>query len=211
MRALRIVLQPAPPLLLAMVLAGCATTQPFDVQHCPRGFATANAEKLSVDSLRPLGLKIDESSPCTQDDVGNLSTYEVLRLPEFESPYYVKVVSHTVEEGDRKKLFPPIVVTLDASGQVARALEPERFVFRGGDLTGTMFFNAENRGERYLAILSNPKRVGQTVQHTEQGSQTIGLILFAWYGGRDKTYGVEFTRYGELEVSATGDPGARRE
>lgn len=162
---------------LLLTLAGCASRMPAPRTQiaqpaCAAGFDLSGSQRLGLDAGQPLEHRFDEASPCVKDAAGASTVYALFRMPAVDKPYLIEIDSQPVGAA----LFAPEVLTLDTQGQVLRTLAWDRFSTRGEELSGTLFVNAENAGERYLVVRSVPAVVGQKITRLASGSYFVPFI-----------------------------------
>ncbi len=187
---------------LAALVSACETL-PSRADGCLAEFNPRGAKTLKVNRSSSWNLRIYEDAPCRKNADGSESSYQILALDGYEQPYYVQVLSLTSRD---RELFAPVVAALDADARVTRWIPSERWVYRGDRLTASLFFNAENARDRYLVVMSNPLKVGQTVKQRLQEQERTSLLIASWYGGDDRELNLKLTRYGQVQLKARRDP-----
>ncbi len=197
--------RPLTALLAVALLAGCETL-PNRADGCLAEFNPRGAKTLKVSWSATWNLRIYEDAPCRRNADGSESSYQILALDEYKRPYYVQALSTTSRD---RELFAPVVAVLDGNAKVTRWIPSEKWVYRGDRLTASLFFNAENAQERYLVVMSNPLKVGQTVKQRLQDQERTSLLIASWYGGDDRELDLKLTRYGEVQVRARQDPSVK--
>lgn len=108
----------------------------------------------------PLREAFNVHSRCVWDREGRALRYAVVRLPRLRGIWTLSVESRL----DGEQLFAPELATLDAQGRVQRRWGFERFALRGDRLHASLFFGAEDAGERYLLVRAAPEALGQVRQ-----------------------------------------------
>ena len=197
------------PLLAALALAGCETTQPgpppivqIAPSNCSDGPSLARAQPLPFDAegkKKPERVTIDTGSPCIERD-GAKSLYRILALPAPGEPYMVTLRSLP----GQNSIFAPQLALLDAEGAETRRIDRESLLFRGQALSAVLRIRDE---ERYLVIASDPQMVGQDIARlsgqTHQQMVSTGTVMFAVYSGSESMARMTYSHGGTIDVSAT--------
>ena len=184
------------PLLAALALAGCETTQPgpppivqIAPSNCSDGPSLARAQPLPFDAegkKKPERVTIDTGSPCIERN-GAKSLYRILALPAPGEPYMVTLRSLP----GQNSIF-------------AGKMFCESLLFRGQALSAVLRIRDE---ERYLVIASDPQMVGQDIARlsgqTHQQMVSTGTVMFAVYSGSESMARMTYSHGGTIDVSAT--------
>jgi hypothetical protein len=155
---------------------------------------------------------LDETSPCVVRQDGSAAAYHLFRLPADDRPYLVTI--RTAPVGPAY-----LVVNADIlaeNGAVLRTIGPEGFSFHG---TSLMALLRNRPGEVYVAVRSDPGRVGQAFDQISEfgGVSSTTTVTTVGKGGKvtgsyTSTYGVPgaslnhnfvFSHNGSLHVTAT--------
>ncbi|MGD1935197.1 MAG: hypothetical protein ACFB0Z_11950 [Candidatus Phaeomarinobacter sp.] len=179
---------PAPILSVAQV--GCLTEPDL---------GAAKALVVSDGEATPLEFLVSGASPCLETGESVRSLFELVRLPEVDAAFSIRVSAVPSSTG----LFAPQLTILDADGIPLRQLPEEKYLFRGPKLTASARINA---GERYLLIASNPERVGDRSQRTSaiiNQYQSGGPIYFTVRTGSEFTKSVTYSHGGNVTVTGS--------
>lgn len=171
------------PIAMALALslaAGCATPRASVMEAfaaapiCCRTIGEFRFDPLSIgDTVR---FDLGAGSPAFAFDTGK-SYFRAFELPPAVRSYSVRIQSFMMGDHiNSAYLFFPHVVTLDARFGVVRSLAPEAFELRRASyaetaaetwglpwkLEGSVRFDAENRAERYLVVLTTDELLGRS-------------------------------------------------
>lgn len=179
-----------PPVLSLPATSAC-TSEPDLGRALPLAF--------DADKEKPLEVQIGPGGACLERSPGEKSLYGVVSLPAAGEQLIISVASEPLGQS----IFAPQLLLLDGKGKLLREVSRDDFMFRGGALTALI---RAHENERYLAILSDPKMVGQDVSQIAGAVnvQTVstGIVTFNVYSGSESTSHLTYSHGGTVKVAA---------
>lgn len=214
-----------------VLLPGCATAPPAtDTVAAARAAlaaATSCCTTLAEAPRTPLPLEetsllIGIDRPVFDFD-GRRAFFVLFELPRFTVPYSILVESQpsdaaaSVEKGGgllgfstsaAKTLLTPGILMLDDAFSTLRRFDHNGLRPRGDGLERTIFINASNDGERYIAIYGIDREEVMTKTYGVVTSTPIiaGGVGGVFISGQDQTARIHFAPTGALRVKVQGLP-----
>lgn len=192
-------------------LASCATTGTQVASDgrlaldkaalCCKTLHDANALPLPADKQ---SLRIDETKQAYTFN-GSKSFFMLYRLPEFSGTYSVTLTSSPGGTTEDAAILLPRVTTYDAAFNAIRHFDERTLRSRGSAMERTVFINASNAGERYIAIhaadLSAPIERTVSVQTVQQFYVGTGFVMF--HNGQDVKAALRPAPVGSIEIEVS--------
>lgn len=179
------------PPVLALPAASVCTAAPDLGRALPLAF--------DADKDTPLDVQIGPGGACLERSPGEKSLYGVVSLPAAGEPLVISVASEPLGQS----IFAPQLMLLDGKGKLLREVSRDDFTFRGGALTALI---RAHENERYLVILSDPKKVGQNVSQIAGAvnvqTMSTGMMAFNVYSGSESTSHLTYSHGGTVKVAA---------
>jgi Maltose operon periplasmic protein precursor (MalM) len=179
------------------LVAGCVTTgsqlranqgQLLDRAKPAADFREIKARSLPLDEalLSQIGIEsTDKPLSAAIEYQGEKTFVELFSLPPWSAPYSINVASMMFGGAADPALFYPRYLLLNEDFSVSRHSKASDFVYRSGFsegmITASAYVNTENRNERYLAIVSEPK--SQITEKQSLLQSEGGVPLVAPVGG----------------------------
>ncbi|MBS0366061.1 MAG: hypothetical protein JSR67_09585 [Proteobacteria bacterium] len=199
--------QPAATVLLAASLALTGATPFAAAAPAPPTPACANAraELKSIDVtelfLKQKGqLDLRSQAGCLKLDTGLELPAFLLRLPDFEAPYAIRMEAPF---GNGTYLLPRIDM-LDGEFKTLRTIGAESARRRATEMSLVVFENSSNAAERYLLIYADPGHLAEQDQRTISQSTMVFVGTGFFIAGDDRTTSRHSSTEGKLTVSLVG-------
>ena len=209
----------------AAVLAGCAS-QPTgrdivaasgkalaEAPLCCTTLATARKVPLPREE-KPVDVEIGTSSQAF-DFGGNKAFFVLYELPKFTETYAMVVTSFTAGSMQDSAMFIPRMATYDAGFRLVRYFDEKTLRNRSTNLERTVFFNPQDKDERYLAIYGSDLSASIERAYSMMTVTPVfaGGFMFNVHGGVDGKTTVRSAPTGKLklEVQWPDRPNARSE
>jgi hypothetical protein len=203
----------------ALAIAGCATPGRDVVASgqadlaaapmCCESLAQAPRQPLPV-GKEPAIVTIDKKSPAWSFG-GNKAFFVLYELPPFDKPYSLTVTSQaTAAIGDLALLIPRVALYGEAF-QPLRFFDEKTLRNRGNDLERTVFMNASNAGERYIAIFGSDlsASIERSYQMVTTTPVVAGPVIFNMVSGHDGKSVLRSSPVGQLTIEVHGLAPAR--
>ncbi|HUR87617.1 MAG TPA: hypothetical protein VMZ74_00890 [Ramlibacter sp.] len=203
----------------AVLLAGCATQGREIVAESTKALAgapvccgtLATAKRTALPTQRT-DVAIDASAQAF-DFGGNKAFFVMYELPAFKATYSVVLTSLAGGTIQDTALFIPRVATYDADFKVVRFFDEKSLRNRGNNLERTVFFNPQDRGERYIAVYGSDLSASIERAYSEVTVTPVfaGPVMFNVYGGRDGKSTLRSSPTGKITLEPQGlEPNAAR-
>ena len=203
------------PLAACALLAGCAAPQTglqvvnegqLALEAAPLCCSSlAGAERQTLPLVEPATVDITARSPAFNFG-GTKAFFVVYELPAFSDPYSVVFSSQSAGVLNDAALLIPRIAIYDDQFQVTRYFDDKTLRNRGNTLERTVFFNAADRRERYLAVYgsdlsSSIERAYSVVSVTPV---VAGPIVFNVFNGQDGKSTLRSSPTGKLRIEVQG-------
>lgn len=173
---------------LIATLVGCVTTGTqiaasqgarLDQARIATGFNEIPAMPLPFDAplVHRVGIERNDA-PAIAVELGGERTFVALfTLPIWSEPYSIDLASMMFGGAADPAIFYPRYLLLNADFSVSRQSRAQDFVYRTGMgegmVSSTVFVNEDNRNERFLAVVGEPRT--SVVEHASL-SQSVGSV-----------------------------------
>ncbi len=180
-------------LACAALLIGCVATgtqlivdqgQQLERARLIGEFREIKAKSLPMDEVllaKIGGESNDASAPIAIVYQGEKTFVELFSLPQWSGPYSISVASMMFGGANDPALFYPRYLLLNDDFTVSRHSKASDFVYRSGFaegmITASVYVNAENRNERYLAIVSEARSQISEKQSLLQSEAGVPLVV----------------------------------
>jgi hypothetical protein len=199
--------------MLPLLLAACAAPTGRDIvaasskalKAAPVCCGTLAAARRAPLPKEPADVVVDTSAQAF-DFGGNKAFFVLYELPPFKETYSVLVTSFATGTMQDSALFIPRVATFDAGFRLVRYFDEKTLRNRGNDLERTVFFNPQDRNERYLAIYGSDlsASIERAYSMMTVTPITVGVATFNVYGGQDGKSTLRSAPTGKLKIEAQG-------
>jgi hypothetical protein len=202
-------------LVATLALAGCAATPGREIvaqadqalaaaPSCCTTLADAKRTPLPVQA-QPVEVVIDLTAQAF-DFGGNKAFFVLYELPPHQDTYSIVLTSLPGGTMDDAAYFIPRMATYDTHFKVVRYFEERTLRSRGSSLERTVFFNPQDRVERYLAIYgSDPAATVERAYSIHTVTPVFaGPLLFHLHGGADGKTTVRSAPTGKLKIETRG-------
>ena len=203
-----------PVVLAGGMLGGCATL-PTATQIVADARAAldaaplccaglAQAQRLPL-PLAPAQVAIDKRSPAF-DFGGHKAFFVLYELPAYSQPYSIVLTSQAAGSAQDVAIFIPRIALYDAGFEVSRHFDEKTLRNRGNNLERTVFVNAGNAGERYLAIYGSDlsSSIERAYSMVTVTPVVAGPVMFNMYGGMDGKSVLRSSPVGTLALEVQG-------
>ena len=196
----------------AAMLAGCANQGRQIVADSAKSLAAAPVCCATLATAKRVALPpqradvVIDANAQAFDFGGNKAFFVLYELPPFKDTYSVVLTSVASGTMQDTALFIPRVATYDANFKVVRYFDEKSLRNRGHDLERTVFFNPQDRNERYLAIYGSDLSASIERAYSEVTVTPVfaGPVMFNVYGGRDGKTTLRSSPTGKLTLETQG-------
>lgn len=189
---------------LLILLIGSSPTLAAEGETAARPCAS-HPRELTARAIVPLYLMengkihLTKASGCIVVTDGMEGSAALLQLPDFTEPYAVHVAAPVSDTVVHLRL-----VLLDATFEAGREIPSAQFKRRGGEVSADVFVNSENSKERYLLVLVDAARIGESDSRVTMRSNVAFVGTGYWISGSDDTQIVNVVDSGTVIVSLIG-------
>jgi hypothetical protein len=178
---------------VSVLLAGCVATGSQQIAtyatqlgeaRVVSNFREVPATTLPMNEviLQSVGRLPDEKSPTFAIELDGERTFvSLFKLPSWTAPYSISVASMMFGGSADPAIFYPRYLFLREDFTVSRRSSASDFVFRTGAsegmVTATAYLNEDNRDERYLAIVAEPRNLVTEKTALAQSEGAVPLVV----------------------------------
>jgi len=197
---------------VAALLTGCATQGRDIVADSSKSLAAAPVCCKTLATARRVPLPaqhadvVIDANAQAFDFGGNKAFFMLYELPPFKDTYSLVLTSVAGGTMQDTALFIPRVATYDADFKVVRYFDEKSLRNRGNNLERTVFFNPQDRSERYVAIYGSDLSASIERAYSEVTVTPVfaGPVMFNVYGGRDGKSTLRSSPMGTLTIETQG-------
>lgn len=202
----------AAALAAAAILGGCASHPTgrdivaasgkalAEAPLCCASLAAARTMPLPREE-KPVDVEIGAQSQAF-DFGGNKAFFVLYELPKFTETYAMVVTSVTAGSMQDSAVFIPRMATYDADFKLVRYFDEKTLRNRGTNLERTVFFNPQDKGERFLAIYGSDLSASIERAYSMMTVTPVfaGPLMFNIHGGVDGKTIVRSAPTGQLKL-----------
>lgn len=178
--------------LATLVVSGCVTTGSqqavkqgirLDQAQLAKSFRDIRSLSLPFEAelVQRIGMDETETPPLAIEFAGERTFVTLFALPAWTEPYSINIASHMFGGVADPAIFYPRYVLLNEDFSVSRQSRAQDFVYRTGMgegmIASTLFVNEENRKERYIAIIGEPRTTVAEHLSLTQSEGTVPLVI----------------------------------